>query len=48
MRSKIASIIWKLSEAGYIPPLGRMAPIIFGWMINRKPTKFKEDGKDCN
>lgn len=34
----VASCIWNTSENLNIP-LGRFAPIVFGWMIGAKPNK---------
>ena len=36
----VASLIWKLSESTGIG-LGRLAPFVFGIMINRKSLKIK-------
>lgn len=37
-RSQICTVIWILSERSGIG-LGRLAPHIFGWMIESKPIK---------
>jgi hypothetical protein len=36
----VASCIWNTSENLHIP-LGRFAPIVFGWMIGAKSKKLK-------
>lgn len=33
-----ASFIWNVSET-YNLPLGRFAPVVFGWIIGSKPHK---------
>ena len=38
---RVGTLIWNLSEASYLPPLGRFAPIIFGWMIGSKGKRIK-------
>ena len=35
----IASVIWNLSERKVLPPLGRLAPYIFGLSIGAKKMK---------
>ena len=40
IKMKIGSIIWNLSEDGIIPPLGKYAPKVFGWMIGSKGKKL--------
>lgn len=40
----IASAIWSSSEFLKIP-LGRFAPIIFGWMIGSKKIKNKKNNE---
>jgi hypothetical protein len=40
MKEFIGTIIWNTSEFLKIP-LGRFAPIVFGWMVNRKGKKLK-------
>jgi len=41
LKMRVGTFIWNLSEAGYLPPLGRLAPIIFGWMIGSKGKRIK-------
>jgi hypothetical protein len=38
----IGSLIWNASESLHIP-LGRFAPIVFGWMIGAKPEKVEKE-----
>jgi len=40
MKEFIGKIIWELSEITMIP-LGKYAPIVFGWMIGSKGKKLK-------
>lgn len=41
MKKRIARLIWNLSEQGHLPPLGKYAPIVFGWMIGSKGERYK-------
>lgn len=45
MKKYIATLIWDFSECFKIP-LGNSAPIIFGWMVNSKPIKIKENERN--
>lgn len=38
-KKAIASLIWNISE-GLKIPLGKYAPIVFGWMIGSKGKKM--------
>ena len=38
MKKRIGSLIWNTSEALNLP-LGKLAPIVFGWMIGSKGEK---------
>ena len=38
----LGSLIWNASERFRVP-LGRFAPIIFGWMIGSKGVRVDED-----
>jgi hypothetical protein len=38
----IGETLWNASEAKLIPPLGRLAPVMFGWMIGCRGKKMKK------
>lgn len=39
MKKYVGKLIWDLSECFKVP-LGRFAPIVFGWMIGSKGDKL--------
>ena len=42
IKTFIGSCIWNFSEYFHVP-IGKYAPIVFGWMINSKGKELKDE-----